>query len=312
MKLNASCGVGAIFKCVVRKNDTHEIVKESGEFKNLVLDTGLARMGVGAWASHCIVGSGNSTPTAGQTSLDSLIATTTTTINDSSASSGIQVETEPEYWFCRRLWRFAVGVATGNLSEVALGWGASSLWNRALIKDRFGNPTTITVLSDEYLDVLCEIRFYPKNSTGSFNVIDKLGAIVSTHTYETKCLIRAEAAAWNSNIVDLGTTKENGFSISSTETMNNNSSISSLVDFIIGEKTRSATSITGVVTIPATGANFHHKSFQTSFSLGCDINNNSHSYNMGYKWQINPPIEKTNSMILKYSFTLNWGRYEPT
>ena len=89
----------------------------------------------------------------------------------------------PYYRWAKVTWRFGQGVAAGNISEVGLGWGNSNLWNRALIKDANGNPTTITVLSDEYLDVVSEIRDYPTlSSSGSFNLLDKTGAIINTYT----------------------------------------------------------------------------------------------------------------------------------
>lgn len=53
MNFNAEVGIGAVLKLVVRKAETDEIVRETPEFHNLVLNTGLARMGVGTWIDRC-------------------------------------------------------------------------------------------------------------------------------------------------------------------------------------------------------------------------------------------------------------------
>ena len=46
---------------------------------------------------------------------------------------------------------------------MGIGWAASgtTLFSRALILDNGGSPTTITILSNEYLDIVYEYRVYP-------------------------------------------------------------------------------------------------------------------------------------------------------
>jgi hypothetical protein len=60
-------------------------------------------------------------------------------------------------------YRFAAGVAAGNLSEIGIGWAATgdTLFSRALILDGSGSPTNITVDSDEIFDATYELRLYP-------------------------------------------------------------------------------------------------------------------------------------------------------
>ncbi len=55
---------------------------------------------------------------------------------------------------------FANGLAAGNISELAAGWGNNntSASARALVRDELGNPTTITVLAGETLVVTWEWR----------------------------------------------------------------------------------------------------------------------------------------------------------
>jgi hypothetical protein len=128
------------------------------KFPNLILDIGLDRVGVAqGWWANCYVGSGNSVPTEAQTSLDVLVASTTNRISATTSS----LATPPYYTQLVVTYRFAQGAAAGNLSEVGVGWSVAGLWSRALILDSGGNPTTITVLADEFLDVVYRLRNYP-------------------------------------------------------------------------------------------------------------------------------------------------------
>lgn len=203
MNFQSSMQVGALFKLIVHKGNPEQPTKETPMFHNLVLDAGLDRLSVGSAIGRVCVGSGNSTPVVTQTSLDAFIASTTTT--QGSDAGGKQIITEPYYYWARRTYRFGEGVAAGNLSEIGLGWTNTNLFNRALIKDASGNPTTITVLADEFLDVVVELRFYPqRNFTGNFNLLDKLGAVISTHTVEGSCWLGSESSNFELGPVSLG------------------------------------------------------------------------------------------------------------
>lgn len=136
------------------------------EFDNLITDIGLERWGTGAVAGWCRVGSGSSEPNVSNTALDIPVAATNTTI---SASNGAQ-STAPYFGWITTTYRFAVGAAAGNISEVGIGWAStgSTLWSRALVLDGEGEPTTITVLSDEVLDVTYTLRLYPPLTDTTF------------------------------------------------------------------------------------------------------------------------------------------------
>jgi hypothetical protein len=97
--------------------------------------------------------------------MQSPVASTTNLMqNDTGAQASA-----PYYGWRRMRFRFNAGTATGNLSEVGVGWN-TGLFSRALIKDSNGDPTTITVLSNEYLDVTYELRLYPPLDDATFNV----------------------------------------------------------------------------------------------------------------------------------------------
>lgn len=178
--LNVS--VGGRFKIeAVRPDGTRRVVADW--FDNLILNQGLDHLAVTSnrawfngeismttWALYAHVGSGNSTPLATDTGLQTPVATSGTRqgTNTWGNSGGV-----PDWYFWwRTTTRFAVGAAAGNLSEVGVGWGAAGadLFSRALIKDQFGNPITITILSDEILDVTYEFRLYPPATDSTFNV----------------------------------------------------------------------------------------------------------------------------------------------
>lgn len=145
-------------------------------FENLILDSGLNRLGTGGVIDGACVGTGTTAPANSDTSLASLLRVTST---QQSVAELAGSTTAPYYAEWRIVYRFAAGTAAGNLSEVGLGWGANAgantvggLWCRALIKDSGGNPTTITVLSDEVLDIVYTLQLHPPTSdaTGTFNL----------------------------------------------------------------------------------------------------------------------------------------------
>lgn len=142
------------------------------EFDNLITDWGLDRMGDNAdWLTACHVGSGNTAPANGDTALVNHIATTSTVQSDTSGNAA----SAPYYAWRKRVYRFAAGAAAGNLAEVAIGLGAASgsyAFSRALIRDGMGDPTTITILADEILDVTYEFRFYAPEADATGSVTD--------------------------------------------------------------------------------------------------------------------------------------------
>lgn len=155
------------FKGVARDDGTIEELPGSrerkAEFENLILDQGLDRMGTNSIRS-CLfavhVGSGSAVPNQSDTQLQNFIAAS----NTSQSVNGFAQSATPPYYIAEQVVkRFAEGAAQGNLSEVGIGWGlsGSTLFSRSLIKDVNGDPTTITVGADEYLDVLYELRIYP-------------------------------------------------------------------------------------------------------------------------------------------------------
>lgn len=164
-------GMSGRYRVQVRDAETHEVVKDSGWFSNLILDSGLEALGTapGHVLRYCRVGTGNTAPAVTQTALvNQLASTATQAVSDTVGAA----TSAPYYWWTRIVFRFAAGAATGNVAEIGIGWAATgdTLFSRSLVKDANGDPTTITVLATEYLDVTYEVRVYPDTTVSTQTV----------------------------------------------------------------------------------------------------------------------------------------------
>lgn len=166
-------------------------------FPNLIVNGGLdmmmaasAETGAGTFATACQVGTGNTAPATTQTALASYLAGTST---QQSSVTGFSAGS-PYYGYARRVYRFAAGVAAGNLAEVGIARTTTTgnLLSRALILDGGGSPTTITVLGDEFLDVTYELRQYAPVDDVAFELT--IGAV--THDVVARAA-RVTTSPWN-------------------------------------------------------------------------------------------------------------------
>jgi hypothetical protein len=143
--------------------------ESTGWFPNLITNQGLNRLGTALDVTNaCQVGSGSAVPQFTDTGLQTFVAGSNTI---QASTAGAQASS-PYYAFQTRTYRFAAGTATGNLSEVGVGWATTgaNLFSRALIVDGSGNPITITVLPTEVLDVTYQIRNYPQVTDTNSNI----------------------------------------------------------------------------------------------------------------------------------------------
>lgn len=168
--LNGRVGLRGYYKLEAVRPDGR-VRPLTGWFPNLITDVGLNRMGISATLQACQVGTDNTTPTVYDTQLAGWRAGTTSLTSSTYGTT----TSEPYYGYRRKTYRFGAGAASGNLAEVGVGTStttAAVLFSRALILDELGDPTTVTVLSDEYLDVTYELRLYPDTTeyTGTFTV----------------------------------------------------------------------------------------------------------------------------------------------
>lgn len=309
MQFSAELQVGAIFKMKVYRPDG-TLKKETDWFKNLVLNTGLEHLGGannGAGTSYLLVGTGSSAPEATQTKLDAAFASTRTVVS----TTGGRHTTKPYYTWGRRVYRFAQGVAAGNISEMGLAGGTWSnnytLFNRVLVRDSLGNPTTITVLADEYLEVTVEVRCYFQESfSGSFNLVDKTGAIISTHNYTGKPCLQGNPADFLLEPVVFDYNRNNTVVYSG-----------SLTDSVVStpsggwanctSKTTYPRSYTARAELPFGLDSGNGGSFKSFYLPLCRIM--ADNFANGYMWELDVPITKTNTQLLSFFVEVTWLPY---
>lgn len=162
-ELNLGMRASGIFSAIqVLKNG--ELVREIRDCKNLITNSGMEMLASSSdFPSYLRVGAGSAEPRPTDTALASQLASA------SGAGTNAQGQNVEEgYAFMRAQWLFPEGAVVGNVSELGIASNASSapLFNRAMIRDVNGQPTSITVLSDEQLRVVWEYRVYwPKTDS---------------------------------------------------------------------------------------------------------------------------------------------------
>src|SRR5690554_2382185 len=173
--------LGGRFRLVTSKDaECKQVVEDTGFFDNLITNTGMNRIGevttnsnnsISSFWALCgqfVVGSGSAEPQFTDTSLQNPVA----------FGSGVPV-LDSESSNYERGWyeitvqhQFGQGQAAGNLSEIGIQHTSASgpLWSRALILDGQGNPTTITVLPDDFLTCYYTLRIMIPKVDAVFNI----------------------------------------------------------------------------------------------------------------------------------------------
>ncbi len=302
-------------------NGGGELKQQIGPFDNLITDQGLESYGElpnGSIfsATSCFVGTGTTPPQFTDTAMANFRAAAigATTFDTKGGS--------PEYWSqFNATFRFNPGYATGNLTEVGVGsiytmnpLVYSVFFSRALIVDTEGNPVTITILPDEYLEVTYSLRYYPDLSDTVSTVTDAGTGI--THTFTCRRIL----------IDSSGTA---GYGMISAVTNNGG--------YLFGR----AQADTPLVLEPITGAVFANavnlsagvhsttlrpyvsgsKTRVTDIRFGIDTGNGPYGIegirvgcisgtpvNMYNQMIVNPPIMKTDVKTLAMAFQVSWSR----
>jgi len=277
-------------------------------FPNLITDAGLNFLGtVGTTFVHtyCRVGSGNTPPVVTDTALVSEVASSNTLQNNERGAD----RSGAFYGWNRRTLRFATGVAAGTLTEVGVSPAATgALFSRALILDTNGNPTAITVLSDEVLDVTYELRLYPvlADATGTVNIAGE------SYSWTARPLIPAAYDIYWGN--QLG-----GQVDFSGATFTSNVSSTLPEQNAEAASTNTASSVTRAAYVAG--------SFARNFTLNFGLNNGNISGGIGafisrsstvtpstggvWAWGLSPKLPKTDQYVATFTVRMTWGRYEP-
>lgn len=275
------------------------------EFDNIVTDAGLNRMGIGDFRSWCFVGTGSNAPTA----TDAQLQTTRARTNSGSPNTpgaGAQ-SIAPYYTQVNAGFRFSVGSASGNLTEVGIGWSTGGglndyqLFARALIRDLSNNPTTVTVLGDEVLDVFYSLRIYPPTVDQTYSVV--VGSV--THDCITRAANVTSASNW--------AVPSNRVFFTSFPGSMPPGVFNGTLGLITQNPSGNAAYNAGV-----SNAGYSNNSLQqdATLSWGLDAGNvpggiRSMFYQTSvgaYQTQFTPAIAKDNTKVLSVSFRVGWSR----
>lgn len=274
---------------------------DTGFFPNLILDQGLNTIGTtGGWLGACRVGTGNTAPANGQTNLISHVAGTSTT---QASNTGAQ-SSAPYYGWMTKTYRFSPGAAAGNLAEVGIGTSTSNganLFSRALILDGALSPTTLTVLSDEFLDVTYELRVYAPPSDGAGTIMISS----SNYDYVSRASQANSAGVWSPGTTGFsggggGTSSVTAYSgaigaITSTPAGSQSSQTPSDIAYSDSTYRRDFTASWGL-----NDANFGGSgitAFRTAFQCGA------------MQYGLTPGIAKDATKTLAMTFRHTWGRH---
>ena len=307
LTLPVRCGLAGRFRLQVRKA-SGAVRYDTGWFDNLITNQGLNQMGTGGYLTACQVGSGSTSPAFTDTALGSYVAGTSTI----QSSAGSASSTTPYVIKRTNTYRFGEGAAAGNLSEVGVGTTTTTgnLFSRALITDSNGDPTTITVLANEFLDVTYQLQMIPPTGDTSVDVTDS-GPAGTVHTFT----IRA---------ADVTTFASNSFSgwfispFGSSLTSGVNDNAVDVYDGAIGAITESPSGTRGGATSASSPA---YVDGSLEVDLGADFDTTAANFDIsavrfnfarssGGSWQagISPVIPKTNVDSLSLGFQLSWTR----
>jgi hypothetical protein len=191
---------------------------------------------------------------------------------------------------------FANGLAAGNISELAAGWGNNntSACARALVRDELGNPTTITVLAGETLVVTWEWRRWWTVADTHVLEFDVDGVTTSTTvTYKPVSeLSKTDRCLGSGGEEAMGGTKSGGGRL-----------ISSDGGVFIGEFKKTYTELAGNLEITYADSNGDNYS-------GSAFSGSVFPYDTRYA-TFTPPIVKTDQHKLEIYHRIRLTRREP-
>lgn len=306
--------VAGKFKLQVRKKHTNELVRDLPEFSNLITNYGLNRVGTSGPTSYCYVGTGTAPAAVTDTKMN--VWKANASVNNRTPS---RTSLHPYWNAITCYYQFNPGTATGNLTEVGIGFSNVSsaatdnyLWSRELIVDGRGNPITLTVLEDEYLTVIYTLYWYPPLNDFTGSVV--LGGV--TYNYTARA---ANINTWGTT--DTGTGSANTLTILAAYSGSTS----------LGPLTGSVTGISNSYTVPATKTEIPYVNDSYTRSSRCVYTPSQANLVGGisailvgpsltvqttfstqlYQVVFGQPIPKNATVGLTMGFSYSWGRYAP-
>lgn len=292
------------YKILVFKSD--DCVYSSDWFDNLLTDTGMDQIcnsplgtgGVPYLFPYAFVGTGNTTPAFTDTSLDQYLATSGQVENTGTLS---YVSGTVPYWRYVRTYTFTAGTVTGKLAEVGVGYSSSTLFSRALIADAAGNVSPVTVLSDEGIQLIYELRSYinPDDVAGSVTIAGNIPGIEATYATVTRPAAMTTAKAIN---IGVGYTHTNVALYSGAIQANNLVPLGSSTSLTTYAAPNVYTPGSFTCTVP-----FTFLETDGNYVGGVPavrVSNSQCDFQIGFT----PPIPKSTSYILSFNITFVYSR----
>ena len=325
MNLTTKVRLAGKYRLEIRKAKDGSLRQEL-EFDNLIVDAGMnlfSRATSGFPLSYCMVGTGTTTPTFADTQLANKVANTVLGSGALGTSVGTSTS-EPYYGYGRCTYRFLPGSLNNvNLTEVGISLGNSTtlVFSRALIVDGNGDPTSITVLSDEFLDVTYELRLYPPvddqtdtitiTNVGSINVTRRPIAVTAS----------SNEPGWGPSAASTGALSISRSFISSPENTNLSVRVSGAQTALVA-KTNAWNS---VATLVATSSSVSYSAYvagsfeqNMTYILGLDAGNTTGGVGFfqfairglgAYQYLFDSKIAKNNTNTLRFNMKAVWSRY---
>ncbi len=286
-------------------------------FDNLITNAGLDFLGSSTSDNllFCQIGTGNTDPAL----TDTALATRVSGTSDAGLGGASGVSGDNTYLYRRVSRRFPAGTIHGvNLAEVGMAQTTSgTLFSRSLLKDALGATTTITLESDEVLDVVYELRCYL--TVGDTTVTQDVDGVSTTVTIRLHGVITG--TQWTNFASVLGVGFWATFAASNRNTaylLENQPSQATVPGYVANGSTnivspsRSYTngthSLVETINAGLTVANFGTGVGALVFSTA-DIG--SASLNGAWSWGFSPKLNKTSIRTAQVIVGLTWGRYTP-
>lgn len=303
------------FKCLVSKPGQAPY-KETDWFDNLITNQGLDSIGNSnpygpvdfRICPNIGVGTGSTTPAVTDTTLDAFLAAWPVYGQYNPAPSIVNsyVAGSPAYYSSVMTYTYSVGAAAGNLTEIGTGYYTSGdttfkVFSRALIVDGGGSPTTLTILSDEILTVVYELRCYLDQTDNTYSIL-----INGTDTYGGTYRIADIATA-----PFLNRSQQEYLGIPTCFVYNG--SIGAVTTHPSGTSAggqNDCSTVSGGYTIGT-----YFTDFTSSYAVGkgnlsggitAIMVQSSHG---NYQFSVSPAIAKDNTKLFSITYRLSWARY---
>ena len=304
---------GEVKVIVKRADDTVRL--DTGFFPNVITNLGLDAIGNdNDLFNYCAVGGGNSKPLNTNTKLDNFLAV------GSQISSESKYDYDPvrdtEFYKCSKTvgYRFT-GLDNKNISEVGLvgdyASGQHPAYTRTLIKNSAGEPTVITVLSGEILEL--QYRLWQV-----FDVKDKDQVVTAMiDGVEVPFNVKIRLAGVGGN---LGGSWSYAAVVGAHLTFQGNN-YHQFGTGELGEITGQNSGLTNVYGLSWEA--YQPSTYKRKFYVNASITDAVHPIRSflfftglgAYQVRFGTvdgdlPIDKTNQDILQLGFEMSWGRYE--